>query len=147
MESERIIIRATDVVNRIDMNIELPEHSKKELEELKSDIKENGVKVPILVKESSDSHKLIDGMHCLQICRELGIDCPAILLDVDDVRAREIALEENLGRRTMTQKQKKIILKRINSSQKEIKVTKETFRPDFVEDSSVGRSRNQAHFG
>jgi len=182
-------------------------------------------------------------MHRLQICRELGIDCPAILLDVNDVRAREIALEENLGRRTMTQKQKKIIayqlrnimnlrytqiaerlclshvtvgnwlraantgneneqklykflkkclatvtriiysikesedeysllrkhqreevnivmsdlldevltlseeLKRINSSQKWTKVTKETCRPDFVEDSSIGQSKNQVHCG
>jgi len=48
-------------------------------------------------------------MHRLEICRELGIDVPATLLNVDKERAREIALEENLSRRPMTRDQKKEI--------------------------------------
>ena len=103
------MIRATDKVKRIDSKIVLPEHTKKELEELKRSIKENGVEIPIMVLESFDWLIVVDGWNRLQACRELGIDAPAIIISVNDTRALEIVLEENLSRRPMTQKQKKVI--------------------------------------
>jgi len=107
--SERILIRASDDVKIINLGIKLPGHTKKELDVLKSSIKKYGVQIPILVKKGpyKGCYVIIDGAHRLQICRELGIDCPAILIDVDDKRAREICVEKNLSMRAMTKIQKK----------------------------------------
>jgi ParB/RepB/Spo0J family partition protein len=107
-KSENIMISVSDEVNSIDLGIELPGHTKKELEELKKNIEDNGVEMPIFViRNNSGGYSVIDGNHRLQICRELGRDCPATILNVSDARAREIALEQNLSRRSMTQDQKK----------------------------------------
>jgi ParB/RepB/Spo0J family partition protein len=105
--SESIMINNSDHVESVELNISLPGHTIRELEELKSKIEKNGVEVPILVRSIPTGFEVIDGNYRLQICRKLGRACPAIVLNVDDVRAREIALEENLSRRPMTLDQKK----------------------------------------
>jgi len=109
--SESILVGISDVVARIDIGITLPDQGKNDLGDLKKSIEENGVEVPILVRANgSGGYYVIDGGLRLQICRELGKDCPATLLkNIDDTRAREIALEENLGRRAMTNETKKKI--------------------------------------
>jgi ParB/RepB/Spo0J family partition protein len=107
---ENILLSVSDAAHRIDTGITLPGYEKNELGELRKKIEESGVEVPILVRANSgDGYEVIDGWHRLQICRELGRETPATLLNIDDVRAREIALEENLSRRILSQRQKKEI--------------------------------------
>jgi MoaA/NifB/PqqE/SkfB family radical SAM enzyme len=48
--SESIMINVSDRNERVELNLSLPGHTIKELEELKSKIEKNGVKVPILVR-------------------------------------------------------------------------------------------------
>ena len=106
---ESILVGVSDTVKRIDLGIKLPEHGKGELAALKKSIAENGVEVPILVRpDGPGGFEVVDGWHRLQVCRELGRAAPATLLKtISDARAREIAFEENLGRRPMTKEQKK----------------------------------------
>ena len=110
---ESVLIRTSDAVKIIDPDIVLPEHEKKEIDELRKKIEENGIEVPILVRANGpNGYKVIDVRHRRQISRELSGDCPATLhKHIDDARAREIALEENLSRRPMThEKKRKIVL-------------------------------------
>ena len=107
---ENILLGVSDAVNRIDTGITLPWYEKNDLGELRKKIEESGVEVPILVRaDGGGGYEVIDGWQRLQICRSLGKDTPATILNIDTARAREIALEENLGRRILSQRQKKEI--------------------------------------
>lgn len=69
------------------------------LQELVSSIKEKGVVQPILVRRTDSGYELIAGERRLRAVKALGIDrIPAILKEVDDVNAMELALIENIQR-------------------------------------------------
>ncbi len=55
----------------------MPDLSPEEYDELKKDIAERGVMVPV---ELDEHHNILDGHHRVRICQELGIkDYPKII--------------------------------------------------------------------
>lgn len=69
------------------------------LKELALSVKENGVLQPIIVRPKGNGYELIAGERRLRAARELGFtQLPAIIKDVQDYEALEIALVENLQR-------------------------------------------------
>lgn len=69
------------------------------LKELMLSIKEKGVIQPVIVRPKGDGYELIAGERRLRAAKELGIgQIPAIIKDVKDDEALEIALIENIQR-------------------------------------------------
>ncbi|MFH0732839.1 MAG: ParB/RepB/Spo0J family partition protein [Candidatus Omnitrophota bacterium] len=73
--------------------------NQEKLNELMTSIKEKGVVQPLLIRRTSAGYELIAGERRLRALKALGIErAPAILKDVDDVGAIELALIENIQR-------------------------------------------------
>jgi ParB family chromosome partitioning protein len=69
------------------------------LAELVASVKERGVLQPLLVRKIADGYELIAGERRLRAAGEAGLrEVPALVLDVSDREALEIALVENLQR-------------------------------------------------
>jgi ParB family chromosome partitioning protein len=69
------------------------------LDELVTSIREKGVIQPLLVRKSADGFELIAGERRLRAATEAGLkDVPAIVMEVSDREALELALIENLQR-------------------------------------------------
>ena len=69
------------------------------LDELISSIREKGVVQPVLVRRTDAGYELIAGERRLRAAKTLGLKTmPAIIKDVDDLNAMEMALIENLQR-------------------------------------------------
>ncbi len=69
------------------------------LKELILSVKEKGILQPIIVRPKGNGYELIAGERRLRAARELGFtQLPAIIRDVQDYEALEIALVENLQR-------------------------------------------------
>ena len=69
------------------------------LKELILSIKEKGVIQPVIVRPKGDGYELIAGERRLRAAKELGLEqVPAIIKDVKDDEALEIALIENIQR-------------------------------------------------
>ncbi|NQT90594.1 MAG: ParB/RepB/Spo0J family partition protein [Candidatus Omnitrophica bacterium] len=69
------------------------------LQELILSIKEQGVVQPVLARKRGTGYELIAGERRLRAVKSLGIEkIPAIIRDVDDANAMEIALIENIQR-------------------------------------------------
>ncbi len=97
--AERIVNISVDDISpnpyqpRIQMNSEL-------LEELSASIKEKGVVQPIIVRSlGNDKYELVAGERRLRACKLAGLqEIPAIIKEVSDVEAMEIAITENIQR-------------------------------------------------
>lgn len=78
---------------RIQMNSE-------SLEELSASIKEKGVVQPIIVRSlGNDKYEIIAGERRLRACKLAGLqEIPAVIKEVSDVEAMEIAITENIQR-------------------------------------------------
>jgi len=73
--------------------------NQEKLNELIASIKEKGVVQPLLVRRTEAGFELIAGERRLRAIKALGIEkIPAILKNVDDVSAIELALIENIQR-------------------------------------------------
>jgi ParB family chromosome partitioning protein len=74
--------------------------NQEKMEELIASIKEKGVIQPILVRsKESGGYELIAGERRLRAARELGFtQLPAVIKDVDDAEALQLALIENIQR-------------------------------------------------
>jgi len=69
------------------------------LSELVASVRERGVLQPLLVRRSGENFELIAGERRLRAAQEAGLgDVPAIVMEVTDREALEIALVENLQR-------------------------------------------------
>lgn len=69
------------------------------LAELVASVRERGVLQPLLVRRVGDGYELIAGERRFRAAQESGLaDVPAIVMDVSDREALEIALVENLQR-------------------------------------------------
>lgn len=69
------------------------------LSELVASVRERGVLQPLLVRRSGEHFELIAGERRLRAAQEAGLlDLPAIVMEVTDREALEIALVENLQR-------------------------------------------------
>lgn len=73
--------------------------NQEKLDELIASIKEKGVVQPVLVRQTEAGFELIAGERRLRAMKALGVEkAPAIIKDVDDVGAIELALIENIQR-------------------------------------------------
>ena len=69
------------------------------LQELADSIARNGVITPLAVRKTDDGYQIIAGERRWRACRLAGVaTLPAVILDVDDRAAFELALVENLQR-------------------------------------------------
>lgn len=86
-----------------------PPLSDAEYAELKADIAERGVMVPV---EYDEFGNVLDGFHRLQICGELGIkDYPNVVrYGLTDAEKRQHARKLNLARRHLNQAQKREVI-------------------------------------
>ncbi len=85
-----------------------PEMQAIEFEALKLDIKENGLKEPIIVFEK----KILDGRNRYRACAELGITPKTRQFRGGDEKASEFSASANLMRRHLKQSQKAMIIAR-----------------------------------
>ena len=88
----------------------MPELSADEYSELKADIKERGVMVPIEFDEFGNT---LDGHHRLKICEELGItDYPKVIrAGMTEEQKRTHARKLNMARRQLSQKQRRDLIR------------------------------------
>lgn len=85
------------------------------LDELTASIKEKGVVQPVLVRRTDAGYELIAGERRLRAVKELGMKTmPAIIKDVDDLNAMEMALIENLQREDLNPIEEAHAYKRLN---------------------------------
>ncbi len=69
------------------------------LEELTASIKENGVIQPVIVRQSGSLYELVAGERRWRAARKAGLSrIPAIVQDLSDEKALELALVENIQR-------------------------------------------------
>lgn len=83
-----------------------PPMNSKEFNELKRDIKENGLLEPIIIYEG----KIIDGRNRYNACKELNINCPIKQYEGDN--PLQYVMSTNLKRRHLTDSQKAIVGRR-----------------------------------
>lgn len=73
--------------------------NQEKMEELASSIREKGVVQPILVRKIDSGYEVIAGERRLRAVKSLGVEkIPAIVKEVDDANAIELALIENIQR-------------------------------------------------
>jgi ParB family transcriptional regulator, chromosome partitioning protein len=88
-------------VDSIEPNPNQPRQVIGDLTELVASIKEKGVLEPLLVRRYGNGFQIIAGERRWRACKELGISTvPCIEKDVDDRETLELALIENLQRRS-----------------------------------------------
>jgi len=87
----------------------MPELTAEEYAELKADIEQRGVMVPI---EFDELGNVLDGYHRLQICKELGIkDYPKVIrAGMSEAEKLTHARKLNIARRHLTQAQKRDLI-------------------------------------
>ena len=90
-------------ISKIENNPDQPRQVFKdeELQTLADSIREHGLLQPVLVRKSSDkdAYEIIAGERRWRACKRLGLnDVPAIIQDVDNREALEIAIVENVQR-------------------------------------------------
>lgn len=73
------------------------------IDELALSIKEYGILNPILVRKKADKYEIIAGERRLRAAKKAGLqEIPAIIKNIDDAKAAEIALIENLQRENLS---------------------------------------------
>lgn len=82
----------------------IPEMTEQEYADLRADIYENGLRVPITLYE----HQVLDGRHRLRACQELGIEPTFETYEGDEPRTYILSM--NLHRRQLTTSQRAMVL-------------------------------------
>lgn len=85
----------------------IPEMSKEEYAGFREDIRQNGLKSPILLYEG----KILDGRHRYKACRETGVECKFETYAGDKALAEVVSF--NLKRRSLTTGQRAVIAVRL----------------------------------
>lgn len=84
------------------------------LEELLASIKEKGVIQPIIVRPKEEGYELIAGERRWRAAKQLGLThLPAIIKDVDDAEALQLALIENLQRQDLNPLEEAVAYQRL----------------------------------
>jgi hypothetical protein len=100
-----------------------PEMNEEEFLSLKEDIKENGLRHPILIYEG----KILDGRHRYKACEELGII--NFKSEVVNEKATERVISENINRRHLNQAQRTMISLKLYDILKPKSLTNRAFNP------------------
>jgi len=86
------------------------------LDELVASIREKGIVQPVLVRKREQGYELIAGERRFRAAQALNLGkIPAIIRDVDDVNAMELALIENIQREDLNPIEEAKAYKRLNS--------------------------------
>ncbi|MDA8314735.1 MAG: DNA methyltransferase [Actinomycetota bacterium] len=85
------------MIRRLDFQV-MPTLDDDALAALRADIDGHGIQVPIV---RTPDGRIVDGHNRAAIAEELGIECPAVVVDVGDDEATEMALRLNILRRHM----------------------------------------------
>ena len=111
----------------------MPELSAEEYAELKADIEQRGVMVPI---EFDELGNVLDGYHRLQICKELGIKdySKVIRAGMSESEKLTHARKLNIARRHLTQEQKRGLI------QAQLKETPEKSDRQIAKDLGVDKN-------
>ncbi len=92
-------------------NYDLPDATPSEDQALRASIAKHGVKYPIILDENS---QIIDGRRRKRIADQLGLHCPAMLIDgLTRDQKRELALELNMCRKDYSRTQKAVLIKNL----------------------------------
>lgn len=92
-------------------------------QELMKSIKENGVLVPAIVRESKDGYEMISGHRRMNICKKLGIDkIPCIIRNLNKDQATILMVDSNLQREKILPSEKAYAYKMKNESLKKLKI-------------------------
>jgi ParB family chromosome partitioning protein len=92
-------------INKISPRQDQPRKSFKEesLQEMAESIKEHGIIQPIIIRSANEGYEIIAGERRWRAAIFLGLDTvPAVVKEMDDQRADEVALTENIQRDDLT---------------------------------------------
>lgn len=90
-------------MDQLRANPNQPRQSFEQLEELVASIQRVGVLEPLLVRRAQHGYQIVSGERRFRAAGAAALDTvPCIVLDVDDTRALEIALIENLQRQDLS---------------------------------------------
>lgn len=90
-------------IARLRANPNQPRQGFEGLEELVASIQRVGVLEPLLVRRSEHGFQIVSGERRFRAARAAGLEeLPCIVMDLDDARALEIALIENLQRQDLS---------------------------------------------
>lgn len=85
----------------------LPPLTEVEYADLRDDIAEHGVIVPVQINHDGT---VIDGHHRIAIAEDLGVYCPHEILNLTETEAQSMAIKLNIHRRQLNQAQKRELL-------------------------------------
>jgi len=109
-----------------------------EYEELRADIRANGITVPVIVDEHGN---VIDGHHRTMIARELGIDYPRVeVTDLSESEKLSMSVSLNIKRRQLSREEKRQVIAAQLKAQPE-KSNREHAKSLGVDDKTVGAVR------
>ena len=84
-----------------------PRATEAEREELKRDIADNGVQIPLVIwNDENGTPWIVDGRHRFEICKELNIDFPTREFKGTEVEMVAFVVGANLRRRHLTESQR-----------------------------------------
>lgn len=90
-------------IDQLRANPNQPRQTFEQLEELVASIQRVGVLEPLLVRRAQHGYQIVSGERRFRAARAAAlVTVPCIVLDVDDTRALEIALIENLQRQDLS---------------------------------------------
>jgi ParB family transcriptional regulator, chromosome partitioning protein len=90
-------------IDRIDPNPNQPRQVMGDLSELIASIGEKGILEPLVVRQRGDRFQIVAGERRYQAAVQVGLrELPAVVRDVDETEALELALIENLQRKDLT---------------------------------------------
>lgn len=90
-------------IDQLRPNPNQPRQEIHDLDELVASVEQVGVLEPLLVRRFEHGYQIVSGERRYRAAREAGLDrLPCIVLDVDDARALQIALIENLQRQDLS---------------------------------------------
>ena len=104
-------------LERIDLNPYQPRKEFGDLEELIASVKEKGVLEPVILRPREGRFEVVAGERRVRAAREADLkEVPAVVMELEDDEALELALVENLQRKELTPFEEAFSLKTLNDS-------------------------------
>jgi len=113
------------------------------LENLSQSIKQHGVLEPVLLRSRGDGYELIAGERRVRAAQRAGLDTiPALILELDDAQALEVAIIENLQREDLNPLEETDALLKLLAIRLELSLDETLAILRLLYDESRGRSGN-----
>ena len=133
----RNIARISEIILNPDYKNFLPQMDSASVESLKHDIKEHGIRIPLII---NPQNVLLDGHTRLQIAKELGFESVPVEVRKfeDEVEEKEFIIQVNLHRRHLNNAQKaELALKLLELEKRRAKVRQLAGLKQYSENSVV----------